>query len=110
MEKNPDYRTEQNTWNAAQLDDQLKEIMQRFDLNKDGRLDREELEHLRAQVTVFSQAPPEMLAGHKNPGAPLMTKNFPAVKFILQKYDVNSDGGLEANELKALVQDIQKKP
>ena len=85
----------------------MKEIIRQFDLNKDGRLDREELESLKAQVTAFSQAPPKVLAGYKNPMVPLMTGNFPAVAVILQKYDGNGDGGLEINELKALAQDLQ---
>jgi Ca2+-binding EF-hand superfamily protein len=108
MERDPGYQNERKIWNADRLENQLEKIMQRFDRNKDGKLDRGELESLKAQVTVFSQAPPEKLVGHKNPVVPLMTKKFPAVTDILQKYDVNGDGGLEAGELKMLAQDIQK--
>ena len=84
MEMEPDYQQKKKTWDADQLDIQLKEIMQKFDLNGDGKLDREELERLKAEVAVFSQAPPEILAGHKILVAPLISKNFPSVPTILK--------------------------
>jgi Ca2+-binding EF-hand superfamily protein len=107
MEKDPDYQQENAAWDTNQLDAQLKEIMQKYDLNGDGKLDRDELERLKVQVNVFSQASPEMLAGHKIPLAPLISKNFPTVSTILQKYDTNSDGGLEIDELKHFAEEIQ---
>jgi hypothetical protein len=107
MEKDPDYQQEMMTWNTGQLDVQLKEIMQKYDLNGDGKLDREELEHLKAQVNVFLQASPEMLAQHKILIAPLISKNFPSVSTILQKYDTNGDAGLEVDELKIFAQEIR---
>lgn len=109
MEKDPAYQREQNAWNANQLDVQLKEIMQQFDLNGDGKLDQEELDGLRAKVALFSQAPPEMLSGHKILVAPLLSKNFPSVPIIIQKYDTNHDGSLNVGELKALAHDIQER-
>jgi hypothetical protein len=108
MKKNPEYLAEQKAWNAAQMDDELNQVLRRFDVNKDGKLDREELAPLKGQVTVFSRASPEMLAAHKNPFRPLLTRNFPEPTLILQKFDANGDGGLEINELKALAQDIQR--
>jgi len=108
MEQDPAYQKEQKAWNADQLDIQLKDIMQKFDVNGDGKLDPEELEHLKIQVSAFSQAPPEVFAGHKILVAPLKSKNFPSVPAILQKYDTNHEGSLNAGELKALAQDIRK--
>ncbi len=109
MEKDPDYKQEKTAWDTDQLDVQINQIMQKFDLNGDGKLDRDELEHLKTDVNVYSEAPPEMLKGRKILVAPFMTKNFPSVSTILQKYDANNDGSLNIIELKTLAQDIQKK-
>ena len=81
--------------------------MQRFDRDGDGKLDGDELENLKAQVNVYSQAPPQMLAGRKILVAPLLSKNFPSVPAMLKKYDVDHDGRLETAELEALALDIQ---
>jgi len=108
MEQDPDYQHEMTTWDTGQFDVQLKAIMQKYDVNRNGQLDRDELENLRARVNIFSQATPEILAAHKMPEAPLISKNFPTVSAILQKYDTNRDGGLEIEELKYLAEDIQK--
>jgi len=59
MEKDPDYLAEEESFLAAKRDDQLKEIMLRFDSNGDGELDRDELGWLERQVKLFSHAPPE---------------------------------------------------
>jgi len=82
--------------------------MQKYDVNGDGKLDRDELENLRARVNIFSQVTPEMLAAHKIPEALLISKNFPTVSAILQKYDTNRDGGLEIEEFRNLAEDMQK--
>lgn len=108
MEQDPDYQHEMTTWDTGQFDVQLKEIMQKYDVNGDGKLDRDELENLRARVNIFSQVTPEMLAAHKIPEALLISKNFPTVSAILQKYDTNRDGGLEIEEFRNLAEDMQK--
>ena len=108
MQKDPGYQREETVRKREQFEIQLEKIMQQFDQNGDGKLDREELKRLRAQVVLFLQAPPEMLATHNIPVAPLLSKDFPSVSIILQKYDANHDGGLETNELKTFAQDVHK--
>jgi Ca2+-binding EF-hand superfamily protein len=108
MEKDAGYQQEKSAWEGDQLDIQFKEIMQGFDSNGDGKLDRDELERLKTRVNAFSQAPPEMLKGHKILVAPLIGKTFPEISAVLKKYDSNQDGGLEIEELKIFAKEIQK--
>jgi len=110
MENDPDYQRGKQSWDALQLDEQLKKIMERFDANGDGKLDRHELEQLETQVTIFAQAAPEILAGHKVLVAPLLSKHFPSVPTILQTYDTDRDGKLDLRELNALAEAVRKNP
>jgi len=108
MEKDPDYQVKQEAWNAGQREIQLKEMMRRFDLNGDGRLDREELDRLDGRVAAYSRPPSQMWTGHNIPDFSQMTEQFSAAALVLQKFDTNGNSLLEGDELKALAQDINK--
>jgi Ca2+-binding EF-hand superfamily protein len=110
MERDPEYQHEKQSRDASALDEQLKEIMKRFDIDGDGKLNQHELEMLTARVSIYSQAAPEVLAGHKILVAPLLSKQFPSVPAILEKYDADHDGKIDLKELKALARDVQKNP
>lgn len=110
MEKDPAYQQDQKTWQSEQLEEQIKDIMKKFDRNADGRLDADELAILCAQVTLYSDAPPEMLAGRKVLISPLLSKRFPSAAVLLKQYDAGNIGGLDAAALKSLANTLSKKP
>lgn len=109
MEKDPAYQQSEQDWREIQLYSQVREILKEFDHNGDGKLDRSELESLRAQVVLFADAAPETLPKKNFAIRPLLTKKFPSVAAILEKYDPNKIGGLDLVGLKSLAHDTQKK-
>ena len=109
MQNDPAYQRQEENWKTTQLEDQIERILQRYDSDQNGRLDRTELERLRIHVRLYSEAPAQMLAGRKILVAPLMIKNFPTVSAILQRHDANHDGALNKGELNDFALSIQKK-
>jgi Ca2+-binding EF-hand superfamily protein len=110
MKKDPVYQEEQKTFGDVELQVQTKAIFDRYDANKDGKLDSDELATLVTVVRTFSDAPPEMLRGRTILVAPLLSKDFPQVPALLKKYDVDRDGTLSLDELRALANDIKRPP
>jgi Ca2+-binding EF-hand superfamily protein len=108
MEKDPDHQSEQETFDTAELDTQIKTMFARFDLNQDGKLDENELNTIAYQVRTFLNASPEMLRGRKLIVAPLVSKDFVRIPELIKKYDSNHDGGLDLNELRTLARGLNK--
>jgi Ca2+-binding EF-hand superfamily protein len=107
MQRDPTYQREEKSRREAELAKQLGEIMTKFDLNGDGKLDVNELTRLHSEVVMYAEAPPGMLAGRKIVVLPFLTKDFPPVSVLMKKYDLNHDGGLNAGELKAFARDLK---
>jgi Ca2+-binding EF-hand superfamily protein len=108
MEHDPAYQRTENAFHDEELDRQLAAILKRYDADGDGKLNRQELNLLRIHIETFSNAEPEWLVGRKVLVAPLLSKQFPTVEAILNTYDTNHDGALDATELKALAHAVQK--
>jgi Ca2+-binding EF-hand superfamily protein len=106
MKSDPQYQQEQKIIDKTEQDVQIKAIFERYDGNKNGKLEPDEISSLVVTVRAFSEASPAILAGRKILVAPLMTKNFPTVPALLKKYDLDHDGALSLSELAALANDI----
>jgi Ca2+-binding EF-hand superfamily protein len=88
----------------------LKDLLEKYDINKDGQLDQTELAALRkdiddGKIGPPAGGPPGGPAGRRGPGGPGGRPPLP--KEILDKYDVNKDGKLDEAERAALHKDIQ---
>jgi hypothetical protein len=84
------------------LEQVVTNLLDKYDVNKDGALDQAELAALRQDLADGKIGPP--------PGAPGMHRGFgpgPLPKDILDKYDLNKDGQLDESERAALEKDIQ---
>ena len=108
MENDSAYRREEAALRDKQLDSQMPAILKRYDVNQDGKLDQTELRLCGTRRSVRGS-----IAGSAGrPGnwwsPPFITKDFPSESAALKKDDANSDGGLDASELKALARDIQR--
>jgi hypothetical protein len=64
------------------------------------------LENVKNQVRSLLNLGPENFPNNKL--TPLITSDFPSVDTLLQKYDRNKDGALDASELRAFALDLQK--
>ncbi|KAL7419107.1 hypothetical protein Q5752_005943 [Cryptotrichosporon argae] len=74
--------------------DQLLEIWDKFDTNKDGAIDYEEWQHMSTYIKKQF---------------PLASKYFDRVKDIFDEYDKDKDEKLGLNEVAAMFQDLSKK-
>jgi Ca2+-binding EF-hand superfamily protein len=90
-----------------------KEILDKYDLNKDGKLDETERAALEKDIADGTFQPPARMGGPRGmrgPGAqgfgggPAHTP--PTAKQLLEKFDVNKDGVLDETELAAMVADM----
>lgn len=87
-----------------------KEILEKYDLNKDGKLDQTERAALRQDVEDGKIAPPPFARGPRGPRGP---QGFGGPnlddppKDLLDKYDANHDGKLDETERAALRRDIR---
>ena len=106
MKRDPAYQRDEQNWNSEQLDYQMQAIMKQFDLDGDGRLNGEELKLLCSRVAVFSEISPAMLANHKIVVGPLLVKRLPSAAALLQQFDPNHSGGLDAKALKIMAQTL----
>ena len=87
------------------LEHLLQQLLDRYDTNKDGGLDQNELAALRQDIAdgKIQLPPPPGAPGPHGPGGPWLER---LPKEILDKYDVNKDGKLDETERAALRQDI----
>ena len=80
----------------------LSGLLDKYDANKDGQLDQTELAALKADIANGKIGLPPAPGGPGRPGGPP-----PLPKEILDKYDVNHDGKLDASERAALQRDVE---
>ncbi|HWX19217.1 MAG TPA: EF-hand domain-containing protein [Candidatus Binatia bacterium] len=83
-----------------------KEIMDKYDVNKDGKLDETEREALRRDIEAGIVQLPPPGHGHPGPGAPGFRP--PTAKEVLDKFDTDKDGKLDETELAAFLEDMQR--
>jgi EF hand len=88
----------------------LERILQKYDTNQDGQLDKDEMAALQKDIREGKLQPsPGRFgpgrAGFGGPGRPGGPPPLP--KEIMEKYDLNHDGQLEPEERQALHRDIQ---
>ena len=86
----------------------LKELLEKYDVNHDGILDKDELAALNKDIDEGKIGPPpgamrqwQARAGGPPPGPP-------TVQGVLDKFDTDKDGKLDATELAAFLADMQK--
>ncbi len=84
------------------------EIMAKYDVNKDGKLDETERAALKADVDAGKVTLPKHGPGGPGggPGGPGGPGGRPVPPEVLAKYDVNKDGKLDATERAAMKADI----
>jgi Ca2+-binding EF-hand superfamily protein len=87
---------------AHHLSQLLTNLLDKYDANKDGILDQTELATLKQDIESGKIAPPP--GGPRGPGGAGMHR---LPKEILDQYDVNKDGVLDANERAALHKDVE---
>jgi hypothetical protein len=86
------------------LEQVVTNLLDKYDVNKDGVLDQTELAALRQDLADGKIGPPPGAPGMRPPGGPGVR---PLPKDILDKYDLNKDGQLDESERAALEKDIQ---
>lgn len=82
----------------------LTNLLDKYDVNKDGTLDQTELSTLKQDLAdgkITPPPPPGGPRGLRAPGMPRLPKD------IIDQYDVNKDGKLDADERAALHKDIE---
>lgn len=86
----------------------LTNLLDKYDVNKDGILDQTELATLKQDVADGKLPPPPQMRGPRGPGAPGMgpPPRLDA-KQVLLKFDANKDGVLDETELAAFLKDMQ---
>lgn len=95
----------------------LPGLLDKYDVNKDGILDQQELANLKKDAEQGKLMPPGQPPfgrgmrgpgfGQGGPGGPGFGPGQPP-KEVLDKYDTNQDGKLDENERAALHKDIQE--
>jgi Ca2+-binding EF-hand superfamily protein len=108
MEKSSEFQREERRSREELLLPQLQALVKRYGHDGDGKLSRRELELVKARVALFLETSSERLERERAYVAPLLTKEFPSVEKLLQKYDANHDGALDVTELKAFAEDIRR--
>jgi len=81
-----------------------KELLDKYDLNKDGKLDEKERAALQKDIEDGKIQPPPGGPGERARGGP---GGAPTAKELLAKFDLNKDGMLDETELAALLKDMQ---
>jgi Ca2+-binding EF-hand superfamily protein len=77
----------------------LADLLDRYDINKDGQLDAAEMASLKADVESGKIAPPSQERGR--------VPHRPLPPGVMEQYDVNKDGTLDETERESLQGDIQ---
>ena len=85
----------------------LAGLLDKYDVNKDGQLDQNELATLKRDIAEGKLPPPPMAGGFRRAGGLPGGPPPPLPREILDKYDVNHDGQLDESERAALHKDIQ---
>lgn len=90
----------------------LKTLLDKYDVNKDGILDKDELAALKKDIDEGKIPPPpgvgaRSTGGQQGPGSPAF-HGPPTAKEIIQKYDVDKDGKLDETELTAFLNDMHQ--
>jgi Ca2+-binding EF-hand superfamily protein len=106
MKDDPEFKRIQRTLEEELLTPQIDALIRRYDRDGDGKFGRRELENVKNQVRSLLNLGPENFPNNKL--TPLITSDFPSVDTLLQKYDRNKDGALDASELRAFALDLQK--
>jgi hypothetical protein len=83
-----------------------KEILDKYDLNKDGQLDENERAALRKDMEEGKLQLPPPLPGLHPPGGPAF-RPPPTAKDIIEKFDVDKDGKLDETELAAFLKEMR---
>jgi len=81
-----------------------KELLDKYDLNKDGKLDEKERAALQKDIEDGKIQPPPGGPGERARGG---SGGAPTAKELLAKFDLNKDGMLDETELAALLKDMQ---
>ncbi len=79
-----------------------KEILDKYDLNHDGQLDESERAALHQDILDGKIAPPRFGAGPRGPRGPGFAQR-PTAQQVLERFDTNKDGMLDAAELTAFL-------
>ncbi len=79
-----------------------KEILAKYDLNKDGQLDESERSALHQDIQEGKIQPPRFGAGPRGPRGPWFGER-PTAEQILNRFDADKDGKLDASELSAFL-------
>ena len=89
----------------------IKNLLDKYDVNKDGILDQSEMAALRKDIDDGKIGPPGPGdRGPRGPGAP-GGQGFgppPTAKQLMEKYDADKDGKLDETELSALLKDMHQ--
>jgi Ca2+-binding EF-hand superfamily protein len=81
-----------------------KDLLDKYDLNKDGKLDESERAALHKDIEDGKISPPNHGRGPGGPGGP--PPPLSAAQ-ILEKFDADKDGKLDESELAAFVKDME---
>jgi|GEM_PF-3953246 len=89
---------------------ELERIVRRYDHNNDRALDLPELERLRQTIDVYLKADRDMpqLRVRIRFLNPLLSDKLPAASVMLETYDTNKDGKLDAAELSVLAGKLKR--
>lgn len=84
-----------------------KEILDKYDLNKDGKLDETERAALQQDIQDGKVQLPAPGPGQHGPGSPAL-RPPPTAKEIIDKFDADKDGKLDETELAAFLKDMRQ--
>jgi Ca2+-binding EF-hand superfamily protein len=86
-----------------------KEILDKYDLNKDGKLDENERAALRKDIEDGKIQPPFPGHGPRGPAGGPGPGHPPTAKEILARFDADQDGKLDETELTAFLNDLHQR-
>ena len=111
MERDPAFAQEEKKLAVQQIAIDMEQIVNRYDLNGDARLDLAELKSLRQAVTVYLNAKETLgnVPSRKRVLDPLLNERTPSAEEMLKRYDTDHDGKLSAAELSTLAAELRKK-
>ena len=84
----------------------LLSLLDKYDTNHDGVLDATELAALKKDIQDGKIQPPGRSRGPGD-GDSAGPRQPPSVEALLEKFDTNKDGKLDATELEALLKDLR---